>query len=436
MNISIFGLGYVGCVIAANLSNMGHQVIGLDIDEEKVSRINSGRSNIIESDIEELIEKSHASGKLCATSDYIRAVAESEISFITVDTPKGDGGELNLDNVYEVAESIGKAIRHKEGHHIIAIVSTVLPGTNAFITKKIAEQSGKENATDFSVVTNPEFLREGTAVKDYLNPPYILMGTDSEYAINRMKELYKKIPAEVIVTEPKLAELMKYVNNSFHSLKISFANEVGNICKALDIDSHRLMDIFCRDDKLNISASYLNPGFAYGGSCLTKDTTAFEMMAKRLNIATPVISSITSSNEEQKKRALDIIESKNKKKIGILGLSFKSGSDDIRFSPIVDVIKELSKKNYELRLYDSTIRRSQLLGLNTDTVSQAFSPLKADCILDDLDEVVSKSEVIVIAKKAVEFEEIPNKYKDIIIVDLVRQFDSFIEGEYEGISWP
>ena len=435
MNISIFGLGYVGCVGAACCAKLGHHVIGNDVSENKVNLINQGKPTIIEAEIDELVKEAHDRGLLEATMDYHYAVHNSEISFIVVGTPSSKEGHLNLNYIYNVARQIGEALRDKDDFHIVAIRSTVLPGTNKKVGEIIAEASGKVRGKDFTVVSNPEFLREGTSVQDYMNPPLTLIGTDSEIAEAKFRELYKDIPAEFISTDIEVAEIMKYVNNTFHALKIVFGNEVGNICKALGIDSHKVMEIFCKDKQLNISPYYFKPGFAYGGSCLPKDSKALRTLAHDYYVTTPVISAIDPSNELQKKIAVDIIESKGRRKVGILGLSFKAGTDDLRNSPIVDVIEVLYGKGYEIHIYDKNVRVSQLTGTNADFIA-AKLPHLHDIISDDLDAVCNACDVLVITNKEKEFADVPEKYPNKYIVDLVRQFKEVdYAGNYEGISW-
>ncbi|MBQ6961280.1 MAG: UDP-glucose/GDP-mannose dehydrogenase family protein [Clostridia bacterium] len=435
MNISIFGLGYVGCVGAACCAKLGHHVIGNDVSENKVNLINQGKPTIIEAEIDELVKEAHDRGLLEATMDYHYAVHNSEISFIVVGTPSSKEGHLNLNYIYNVARQIGEALRDKNNFHIVAVRSTVLPGTNKKVGEIIAEASGKVRGKDFTVVSNPEFLREGTSVQDYMNPPLTLIGTDSEIAEAKFRELYKDIPAEFISTDIEVAEIMKYVNNTFHALKIVFGNEVGNICKALGIDSHKVMEIFCKDKQLNISPYYFKPGFAYGGSCLPKDSKALRTLAHDYYVTTPVISAIDPSNELQKKIAVDIIESKGRRKVGILGLSFKAGTDDLRNSPIVDVIEVLYGKGYEIHIYDKNVRVSQLTGTNADFIA-AKLPHLHDIISDDLDAVCNACDVLVITNKEKEFASVPEKYPNKCIVDLVRQFKEVdYAGNYEGISW-
>lgn len=435
MDISIFGLGYVGCVGAACCAKLGHHVIGTDVSENKVELIAQGKPTIIEAEIEDLIGEAHDKGLLEATMDSQYAVHHSEISFIVVGTPSSKEGHLDLGQIYCVARQIGEALRTKEAFHIVAIRSTVLPGTNKKVGEIIARISGKVRGKDFTVVSNPEFLREGTAVQDYMEPPLTLIGTDSQAAEQKFRELYKEVAGEFIVADIEVAEIMKYVDNTYHALKIVFANEVGNICKGLDIDSHKVMEIFCKDRQLNISPYYFKPGFAYGGSCLPKDSRALRTLAHDLYVDVPVINAIEPSNELQKKNAVAIIESKGKRKVGILGLSFKSGTDDLRCSPIVDVAEILLGKGYEIRVYDRNVRISQLTGTNADFIA-AKLPHLHEMITDDLDAVVHGSDVLVITNKEKEFGHLPEIYPDKVIVDLVRQYGELdYKGHYEGISW-
>lgn len=435
MKISIFGLGYVGCVSAGCLAGMGHTIIGVDPNPIKIRQINEGKPTIIEKDIERLIQQAHEHQRLTATTDVEQAVLDSEISIISVGTPSTKNGHLNLDYIYNVAREIGQALRKKQDFHVVTIRSTVLPGTNQKVGEIIAQESGKARNEAFTVVSNPEFLREGTAVYDYYNPPLTLVGTDHTIGREKMEALYRKIPGEKVFTEIRVAELMKYVNNTYHALKIVFGNEVGNICKALNIDSHKVMEIFCMDKQLNISPYYFKPGFAYGGSCLPKDSKALKTLASELFVSTPVINNIHQSNELQKQNALDIIIAKKKHNIGILGLSFKAGTDDLRNSPIVDVVERLLGKGFALSIYDKHVKLSELTGTNKEYIESKIPHLQR-FITNDLDEVMHTSEVIVVTNKEQEFEDLLDKYPNKIIVDLVRMWKEVdYDGDYEGLCW-
>ena len=451
MNISIFGLGYVGCVGAACLAKLGHQVIGVDVNENKVNLMNQGKPTIIEEGIAELCAEALEKGLMSATMDVREAVHATDVSFIVVGTPSSKEGHLNLGYIYAVAQQIGEALRDKELkserikelkdegvkelRHIVAIRSTVLPGTNEKVGEIIAQASGLVRGKDFTIVSNPEFLREGTSVKDYFNPPLTLVGTDMPEAESVFREIYKGIDAEFICTDIRVAEMMKYVNNTYHALKIVFGNEVGNICKELNIDSHKVMEIFCKDKQLNISPYYFKPGFAYGGSCLPKDMKALKTLAHDHYVDVPVIEAIGESNELQKRRAVQLIMAQGLRKVGILGLSFKSGTDDLRCSPIVDVVESLLGKGFEIRIYDKNVKVSELTGTNKDFI-MAKIPHLQHFVTDDLETVCRESDVLVVTNKEKDFAEVLTKYPNKVVVDLVRQWKEVdYEGHYEGLSW-
>lgn len=441
MNISIFGLGYVGCVGAACLAKLGHTVVGVDVNQNKVDLMNAGKPTIIEEGIAELCQEAHERGLMSATTVAAEAIAKTEISFIVVGTPSSPQGHLNLNYIYTVAGRIGRALKEKKERgdmkemHLIAIRSTVLPGTNKKVGEIIEQESGLVRDVDFTIVSNPEFLREGTSVEDYFNPPLTLIGTNIPYAEKIFREMYKDIPAEFICTDIKVAEMMKYVNNTYHALKIVFGNEVGNICKSLDIDSHKVMEIFCKDKQLNISPYYFKPGFAYGGSCLPKDMKALKTLAHDNYIEVPVIESIFQSNENQKKRAVQLIMNQGQRKVGILGLSFKAGTDDLRCSPIVDVVESLLGKGFEIRIYDRNVKVSELTGTNKDFI-MAKIPHLQHFVTADLDEVCQNSDVLVVSNKEKDFVDVLAKYPGKTVIDLVRQWmEVDYNGKYEGISW-
>ena len=435
MNISIFGLGRVGCVEAACCAQLGHHVIGHDNSRNKVRLVNQGLPTVREEGLADLVRQARDQGRLEATMDSRYAVHQSGVSFIAVRTPRGREGQLSLNNVAEAARQIGEALKDKNAFHIIAVRSTVPPGTGAKVTEWIAEASGKQPDVDFAVVSNPEFMRRGSSVQDFMNPPMTLLGSSNAAALETLRELFRDFPGEIIVTEPEVAEIVKLVSNTFHALKVVFGNEVGNICKSLNIDSHKVMDIFCRDRQLNISPQFLMPGFAYGGSCLPKDSRALRAIAHAGYVTTPVIDAISVSNEQQKKNAIEIIEGKGRRKVGILGLSFKPGTDDVRNSPIVDVAQALYGNGFELRIYDRNVKMDQLTGSNADFIA-AKLPYLGKILTDDLDAVCAASDVLVIATREKDFDTLPRKYPHKCIVDLVRQFPEIdYDGNYEGISW-
>lgn len=436
MNISVFGMGYVGCICLGCLAKNGHNVIGVDINKSKVDHINNGKSVIIENGIEKIIHEQWQLRHVSATENAYEAVLRTNVSLVCVGTPSTGNGHLNLKSIFNVTNEIAKAIMDKKEFHVVVLRSTVLPGTNEKVAILLENVSRKMNGTDFSVVTNPEFLREGSAVNDFYTPPYTLLGSTDEKAINITKEIYAEIDAPIIITDPKTAEILKYVNNAFHALKITFANEVGNICKGIGIDSHELMDIFCMDTKLNISKKYLKPGFSYGGSCLPKDLKALKTIAHDLYIECPVLENIERSNEEQKNNVLNNILKFGKNKIGFVGISFKEGTDDLRNSPIIDIIEKLIGKGYEILIFDRNVRLSQLIGANKDYILKKI-PYISNFIIEDIRLLVDFSEIIVVVNNEDEFNSIYDKIpNDKIIYDLVNvQYNNYKTENYVGISW-
>mgnify|MGYP000875713014 CR=1 FL=1 len=434
MKISIFGLGYVGCVSLGCLAKSGNDVIGIDISEEKVNLINQGIPTIIEDKIDYLIKDGYEKGRISAVLDYQFAVNNSDVSFICVGTPSTQSGHLNLDYVFNTAKQIGEAIKTKKEFHLIVIRSTVLPGTNSGYCEIIEKISGKKRNVDFSVVSNPEFLREGSAVDDFFNPPITLLGSDNLKAIEIMKNIYSNINSNFEVVDIKIAEIIKYVNNSYHALKIVFANEIGNICKKLNIDSHEVMRVFCLDKHLNISDKYFKPGFAYGGSCLPKDLKGLQTISHDYYLNTPLINSINISNEEQTKNAIELVTKYKKNRIGILGLSFKAGTDDLRYSPSVDLTESLLGKGFYIKVYDKNLKILNIVGVNK-TFIQGKLPHLNNLLTNSIEEVLNWADIIVITYNDTEF--CSAVYKDEqIVIDLVKTtFSKNKPKNYEGISW-
>ena len=435
MNISIFGLGYVGCVSLGCLAKNGHLVIGVDVSKTKVDQINCGKATIIEKDIDTIISAQKKEGNIEATMDAKDAVLRTEISIICVGTPSSDKGHLNLDFIFKVADNIGRALKDKNSFHIVVIRSTIFPGTCDKVAALIEEISQKQRNVDFAMVDNPEFLREGTAVHDYFNPPLTLIGSDNLDAANKVAKLYKVLPAEVIITDLQVAEIMKYVNNTYHALKISFGNEIGNICSEMGIDSHKVMEIFCKDKQLNISPYYFKPGFAYGGSCLPKDLKGLQTLAHDIYVDVPVINSIDKTNDIQIQRAIKMIYKLGNKKLGFLGLSFKEGTDDLRNSPAVSIIESLIGKGCNICIYDRNINVSLLTGTNKEYIDSKI-PHLSSLMLDSAKKLIDRSEVIVINTKEKEFFPLLTEYPDKIIIDMVRLDDSLLNNpNYKGINW-
>ena len=433
MNISFFGLGYVGCVGMGCLAQNGHKVIGVDISPEKIKNINEGIPTIVEVGIGEIIKEQHLQGRISATHDYMEAVKESDISFVCVGTPSTNKGHLDLSYIYQTAKEIGEALKEKNGFHVIVIRSTVFPGTNKKVSEIIEGISGKTRNVHFAVVSNPEFLREGTAVKDYMNPPLTVIGTDCEKARDIMTELYAPMAAPLEIVPIEVAEMIKYVNNSYHALKVVFANEIGRICKSCGIDSHEVMRIFCMDKQLNISPYYFKPGFAYGGSCLPKDLKALKTMAHDLYVEAPVLNAIENSNQYHIENTIEWIQTIGYKKIGVLGLSFKAGTDDMRNSPIINVIETLHGKGYEIKIYDKNVSLARLIGKNKSVITEKLPHLNS-MLQDDMEYLVKWAEIIIIANSDEAFKAIKIR-KGQTVIDLVRIKELEGENGYKGICW-
>ena len=434
MNISVFGLGYVGCVTAGCLARHGHRITGVDISEIKVGMIASGRPTIVEKDITKLIEEGVASGLVSATTNAREAVMSTEVTILCVGTPSDSDGHLDLSGILQSAKEIGLALRKKEGFHTVLIRSTVPPGTNSRILGLIEDASGKKSNVDFAVVSNPEFLREGSAVSDFMNPPYTVVASGSEKGLDQCRLVYAGLKAPFEVVSVGTAEMIKYINNSFHALKITFANEVGEICRSMGIDSHELMELFIRETHLNISGAYLRPGFAYGGSCLPKDLLALKMLAHDKYLETPVIASIDKSNKNHIEYTLRRIVERKKKNIGILGLSFKAGTDDLRNSPMVTLSELLIGKGYNVRIYDGNINLSRLLGANKEYLSNHL-PHFNSLLSEELSPVLELSDLIIINHRDDKFIKAVLDYPEKDFIDLVGLFKGEQPGNCEGICW-
>lgn len=437
MKLSVFGLGYVGCVSAACFADSGNTVVGVDVNPVKIDIINSGNSPIVEEGMNDLIKRAVESGKLRATTDSNQAINESDVSLVCVGTPSRSNGALDLSHVEKVCDEIGRSLREKKTHHTIVIRSTMLPGTiERVVAPTLEKASGKKVGDELTVCINPEFLREGSSIKDFYSPPFTLIGADDEAKGKLVGGLYSEIKAPLLITSVKTAEMVKYVCNCFHALKVSFANEIGNICKAAGVDSHEVMDIFCEDTKLNLSPYYLKPGFAFGGSCLPKDLRAITYQARMLEVEAPLLSSILPSNRLQVERAMGMIQRTGKKKIGVLGFSFKAGTDDLRESPMVTLVEWLIGKGYDVQIYDRDVSLARLFGANKEYIEKEI-PHIAQLLRDDLKEVVAQTDVIVIGNKSPEFAEIRDEVKpEHVVIDLVRLFnDPLPRATYEGICW-
>src|SRR5918993_873825 len=438
MRVSVFGLGYVGSVSAANFAADGHEVVGVDVHPEKVRAINEGRSPIVEPGLGELLEQGAAAGRLRATTSTEEAVRDTDLSLICVGTPSRKNGSLDLTYLERVAEQIGEALKEKDSYHVVVVRSTVLPGTTHDVVIPALERaSGKKYGAGFGATVNPEFLREGTAIADFRHPPLTLVGHNYRSDAEPTQALYARVEAPMVTASIRTAEMIKYASNTWHALKVTFANEIGNLCKRLDIDSHEVMDIFCRDEKLNLSSYYMKPGFAFGGSCLPKDVRAMQYRAKEVDLDMPVIQSILGSNQLQIRHAIDMVVATGKKRVGLLGFSFKAGTDDLRESPIVILAEALLGKGYSLCIYDRNVSIARLVGANKDYINKQI-PHLSSLLTESIDDLLEKSDVIVVGNGAPEFGDALTRTRpDQIILDLVRVKTprDQIKGDYRGICW-
>jgi len=441
MKVSVLGLGYVGCVSAACLSEMGNTVVGLDVDPRKLAPLAKGESPIVEPGLGERIRKGVDGGLLSVTEDYERAVMNTEISLVCVGTPSSETGSPNLAYTERVCQQIGEVIGKKDAFHTVVFRSTIPPGTvETRLIPILEEVSGKKEGRDFGVCFNPEFLREASAVRDFYHPPKIVIGerTPGSKAGDALAELCSPIEAPLVRTDLRIAEMVKYADNCFHALKVCFANEIGTLGKALGIsDTHEVMEIFCLDTQLNLSPYYLKPGFAFGGSCLPKDLRAIVRMCQEHDVESPVLSAAMRSNEVHIQRAVELVRATGKRKIGVLGMSFKAETDDLRESPIVQVVGTLIGKGYELSIYDRNISWEALFGSNLGFLEHEL-PYAETLKADTVGEVIDRSEVLVVANASEEFRDVPERMRpDQILIDLVRIVDDFstAAGEYVGISW-
>ena len=436
MKIALFGLGYVGCVCAGCFARAGHEVIGVDVNSLKVEILNSGQSPIVETGVGELIRSGREAGRLRATTSAKEAVHAAAVSMICVGTPSNPNGSLDLRHVHKVAEEIGLALRDAPSGHVVVVRSTVMPGTAEAVAAILERASGQKLSRDFGLVVNPEFMREGTAIADFQQPPLTLLGSEDARALDVVAALYGDLPAPLVRTATRVAETVKYVSNAYHAAKIVFANEIGNICKAAGVDSHAVMEIFCMDEKLNISSKYLLPGFAFGGSCLPKDLRALTFRARELDVAVPLLDSLLSSNAQQVRRVVERLLAWKARKLGFLGLSFKGGTDDLRESPLVEVVETMIGKGYDVRIYDPSVSLARLFGANKEYIQKEIPHIDR-LMVASLDEVLAHADVLIVGNHNDEFQRVlQTRRAGQRVLDLVRLLDAppWPEG-YEGICW-
>jgi GDP-mannose 6-dehydrogenase len=437
MKISVLGLGYVGAVSAACLARDGHEVIGVDPERSKVDLINAGRTPIIEKDIGSIIAGEVAAGRLRATTQLPEAVRHTDLSLVCVGTPSLANGGIDLKSVRRVCEEIGRTLVRHEGAPVIVMRSTMLPGTMREVVIPTLEKfSGKRAGEEFGVCINPEFMREGTAVHDYDHPPKTVIGELSRSSGDLLASVYARMPGPMIRTDIETAEMIKYADNAWHALKVGFANEIGNLCKGIGVDAHKVMDIFCQDRKLNLSPYYLRPGFAFGGSCLPKDVRALLYKAKSLDLTLPILSAILPSNQLQIERGVQAVVDRGHRQVGILGFSFKAGTDDLRESPMVELAERLIGKGYELRVYDRNVSLAAVHGANRDYILNKI-PHISRLMVPTIEEVLAHARTVIIGNAAAEFADVPRRIGEHqTVIDLVRVSDSrSVSGVYEGICW-
>ena len=437
--VSVFGLGYVGCVSAACLASRGHRVVGVDVNTDKVESLRRGRSPVVEEKIGELTAEVVARGDLTVTTDARAAVLSTDMSLVCVGTPSGAGGGLSTTFLEQVTDEIGAALAEKDGWHVVVYRSTMMPGTcENLLTPRLESASGKRAGVDFGVCVNPEFLREGTSVRDFLDPPKTVVGQTDPRSGEMVMGLYAGLPGPRFQVPIGIAEMTKYVDNSFHALKVGFANEIGAICSSLGLDSHAVMDIFLADTKLNISPAYLRPGFAFGGSCLPKDVRALVHTARRNDIDIPLLANLLGSNEVHLRRAVDLVIADGRRKVGIFGLSFKPGTDDLRESPMVELAERLIGKGFDVKIYDPTVVLSRLIGANRNYIHQQL-PHICDLLTSDIDAVLEHGEVLIAGSRDAEVvDAIERAATDKFVLDLIRlpnTEDLRGKRNYSGIGW-
>ena len=438
MRISIFGLGYVGAVSLACLARDGHSVIGVDIDQRKLDLLRQGRTPIIEAGMADLVAAVAASGRLQVTDDSSLAVHGSDLSFVCVGTPSRANGSQDLSALERLCVQVGEAIRTKVGHHVVVIRSTVVPGTvDGLVVPLIEAHSGKRCGVDFDVCFQPEFMREGSSIRDYDHPPYIVVGADSERAVGVLREVFGHLPCQFRVCDVRAAEMLKYCSNAFHAVKTTFANEVGRVCQSLGVDPHAVMDLVCADSLLNISPAYLRPGFAFGGSCLPKELRAFQHFAGRHDVAIPMLSAVLDSNRLHIEHAVETVLATGRRAVGLIGLSFKAGTDDLRESPLVVMAERFIGKGLQLRVYDPEVNISRLIGANRRYIEESI-PHIASLMVQRCEELIDASEVLVVGLRSDPVLQALHERcrPDHFILDLVRLPDpNAILGEYRGVCW-
>ncbi|MFL6576321.1 MAG: nucleotide sugar dehydrogenase [Povalibacter sp.] len=436
--ISIFGLGYVGAVSLACLARDGHEVTGVDIDPAKLALLQSGQAPIVEAGIQELTRAVMRGGTVHVTENVRQAVLATDISFVCVGTPAQRNGSQDLGAITRIATQLGTALRDKETRHVIVIRSTVQPGTvEGIVQPAIEEASGLKAGKDFSLCFQPEFLREGTSIRDYDNPPFTVVGSTDDYGAEMLRSVFGELPGEFIRTSIRTAEMLKYACNAFHALKITFANEIGRIAQPLGVDPHEVMKLLCMDRQLNISSAYLRPGFAFGGSCLPKDLKALVHAAKTHDVDVPMLSNVLTSNMAHVDMAVDRVLASGKRSVGLVGLSFKPGTDDLRESPLVMMAERFIGKGLQLQVFDPQVNVARLIGANRRYIDESI-PHIASLMTTDLDELVRSSDVLVVAMKNASVLDALERHTrpEQMLLDIAGLPDPTAQrASYQGVCW-
>ncbi|MFK7741430.1 MAG: nucleotide sugar dehydrogenase [Planctomycetota bacterium] len=440
MRISLFGMGYVGAVSAACLTELGHEVVGVDVNQDKVDSINKGHSPVVEDGVAERISQAVEVGRMRATTDAMAAIRDTEVTLVCVGTPSDARGALSLASVEAVFGEIGKAIREKDTEHTVVMRSTVVPGSmEGKLAPLLEEASGRKIGESLALCINPEFLREGTAVADFYGPPFTLVGSvgSGHLGPDVLRKLLAGIDAPFFVTSCRTAEAVKFVSNAFHGLKITFANEVGTLLKELGVDSREAMKLFCEDSQLNISKAYLRPGFAFGGSCLPKELRAFQAVAKARGLEMPMLDKVLPSNETHVERAFELVQKHGRQKIAFFGLAFKPGTDDLRESPLVALAERLLGRGFELSIYDHALEMSKLVGANREFIEREIPHLEK-LLAPDPKACLDGAGIIVLGHApaaAIESIRVEHAGRPIIDLDGVRALEELADAKYEGICW-